>query len=307
MNAGASADFPPQSGQADGPLDPVASLNLTFRALYGANRDQLLAELPLAALTLIGTGEIWRVECGELVKRYQPVEMLPKAKGLMHAVLGAHGTWGHLVRRQDADLALQAAMRLNAALGQAIERVSAELPVELAIPARVVLTELRDLSDLWCSGQAATHDQLPAALRRVKGELEEVIRAVGQAAFDSLRRSFQAFRDDSDPDHWRQCFVGVCGPGQGRRDNIEIAAAMSVMGREALGVRLLYLENALTIPDGLKFLASAIVEKDLGQAVFDDPYRMWRDLLAEAAVEHAGGSFFPQLGPEQAEERSAAR
>ncbi len=292
-------DIPPAPpAQSDAPLDPISNLNTTFRSLYGANRDQLLAEIPLAALTLIGTGEIWRVEYGQLAKSYPPIEMLPKVKGLMHAVLGVHGAWGLLLRKQDAALASQAAMQLNSALAEAIDTVQAELPGDLATPARVVLTEMKRLSDAWRSGREATPDEFPVALKRVNPELEQIIKAVGHAAFSSLMRGFQAFKDESDPDHWRQCFVGVCGPGQGRRDNIEIAAAMTVMGREAVGVRLLYLENALTIPDGLKFLASTIVEKDLGRAVFGDPYRMWRDLLAETAVEHAGGSFFPQLGPE---------
>ncbi|RTL80241.1 MAG: hypothetical protein EKK29_19820 [Hyphomicrobiales bacterium] len=287
----------PGTPREDAVPDPVANLNMTFRSLYGANRDQLLAETPLAALTLIGTGEIWRVEYGQVTKSYPPAELLPKIKGLMHAVLGAHGAWGLLLRNRD-DASSKAAMQLNAALGEAIERVSAELPAELAAPAHAVLTELKTLSDAWRSGQEATADQFPAALKRVNPQLEEIIRAVGQACFDSLAGGFQALKDESDPDHWRQCFVGVCGPGQGRRDNIEIAAAMTIMGRDAVGVRLLYLENALSIPDGLRFLAAAIVEKDLGRAVFGDPYRMWRDLLAETAAEHAGGSFFPQLGPE---------
>ena len=71
---------------------------------------------------------------------------------------------------------------------------------------------------------------------------------------------------------------------------------MSIMGNHALGDRLLYLENGLTIADGIKFLAAAIAEKDLGQQVFGDPYRMWKDLLSKAAIKHIGHSFFPELG-----------
>lgn len=300
MNAGPKGESETSAAtlaQAGAPDDPIAKLNMTFRSLYGANREQLLAETPLAALTLIGTGEIWRVEYGKLSKCYQPDQTLPKIKGLMHAVLDAHGAWSQLLRGRDSSLALQAAKQLNEALGEAIESVSTELPVELALPARDVLIELKRLSDGWLSGRHATADEFPSALKRVNPQLERVITVVGQAAYSALRDGFEAFRRDSSPNDWRQCFVGVCGPGQGRRDNIEIAAAMSVMGREAVGVRLLYLENALTIADGLRFLAAAIVERDLGQAVFDDQYRMWRDLLADTAIEYAGGSFFPQMGP----------
>ncbi len=301
MNAGTegasdiAAAMPAQAGTPD---DPIAKLNMTFRSIYGANREQVLEDTPLAALTLIGTGEIWRVEHGRLAKCYQADKTLPKIKGLMHAVLGAHGAWSQLLRGRDSISALKAANELNEALGEAIESVSAELPVELAHPARDVLAELKTLSDGWSSGRRATADEFPSALKRVNPQLDQVIKVVGQAAYAALREGFEAFRSESRPSDWARCFVGVCGPGQGRRDNIEIAAAMSVMGREAVGVRLLYLENALTLADGLKFLAAALVERDLGQAVFDDQYRMWRDLLADTAIEHAGGGFFPQLGPE---------
>ena len=71
---------------------------------------------------------------------------------------------------------------------------------------------------------------------------------------------------------------------------------MSIVGNYALGDRLLYLENGLTIADGIKFLAAAIAEKDLCQQVFGDPYRMWKDLLSKAAIKHIGHSFFPELG-----------
>ena len=81
MNSGASKISPPPA-QGDTRLDPVAKLNDTFRSLGGANRDQLLTEIPLAALTVIGTGEIRRLAYGRLVKSYQPVEMLPNVKGL---------------------------------------------------------------------------------------------------------------------------------------------------------------------------------------------------------------------------------
>jgi hypothetical protein len=215
----------------------------------------------------------------------------------MHAVLGAHGAWSLLLRGRDSDSALQAGKQLNEALGEAIQIASAELPDELAHPAREVLVELKRLSDGWLSERRATADEFPSALKRVNPQLERVITLVGQAVYGALRDGFEALRNESDPSDWARCYVGVCGPGQGRRDNIEIAAAMSVMGRDAVGIRLLYLENALTIADGLRFLAAALVERDLGQAVFNDQYRMWRDLLADTAIEHAGGGFFPQLGP----------
>ncbi|MGA9599763.1 MAG: hypothetical protein WBS22_05825 [Methylocystis sp.] len=295
----ANAQEPPSPATQEAPTDRIAALNVIFRTLYGANRDELLAELPLAGLSLIGTGEIWRIEFGQIVKCYRPIQAASKIKGLMHAVLGAHGAWGLLRRKNGRENARQNAAELKEALAEAIECASTELPVEITLPAKVVLAELHRLAARWSSGAAATADDFPSAIERCRPQLEEVIKATGDAVYAALLDGFHAFKNESTAERWRNCFVGVCGPGQGRRDNIEIAAAMAVMGTDAVGVRLLYLENAPTIPDGLRSLASIIVEKDLGQAVFRDPYRMWRDLTAETAVEHAGASFFPQLGPDR--------
>lgn len=268
-----------------------------FRQLYSRNRDHVVAETRLIGLTLIGTGEIFRFEYGQEIKSYRPVESLPKIKGLMHSILGMHGAWRLLLREKDSSATRQAVSVLHEGLEDAISRLSDELPDQLARPARTVLVELRKLSEAWRSGQSATLDEFPCVLARVQPSLQEVIRLTGQVAYRSLSQSFEAFMGESSPEQLDDYFIGVCGPGQGRRDNIEIAAATGVIGKNALGSRLLYLENALTISDGLRCLASIIVEKDLGQAVFNDPYRMWRDLLAETAIEHMGGKFFPQLGP----------
>jgi hypothetical protein len=277
-------------------LDPIATLNNTFRAIYGLNRDARIKEFPVIGLTLIGTGEIFRFEYGQQIKSYTPVKSPPKIKGLMHSVLGAHGAWGLLRAAGDAKDAHETAATLGKALEDAKSQALKELPEEIVEPATRVLSELLTLSDGWVSGKPATADDFPSALVRAQPDLQKVIRFTGAAAYKSLLTSFQQFHDETDPKDLSDYIIGVCGPGQGRRDNIEIAAAAAFMGKDAIGLRLFYLENALTIPDGLKSVASILIEKNLGQAVFNDPYRMWRDLLADAAVEGIGESFFPQIG-----------
>ena len=138
----ANAQEPPSPATQEAPTDRIAALNVIFRTLYGANRDELLAELPLAGLSLIGTGEIWRIEFGQIVKCYRPIQAASKIKGLMHAVLGAHGAWGLLRRKNGRENARQNAAELKEALAEAIECASTELPVEITLPAKVVLAEL---------------------------------------------------------------------------------------------------------------------------------------------------------------------
>ena len=141
----------------------------------------------------------------------------------------------------------------------------------------------------------ATPAELPEALEKVQVELEKIITAVGEAVYASIVRGLHGFIDDTDPAVWETCLVCVCGVAFGRRDNIEIAAAMSLMGEELVGTRLLYLEMpTICLRPWRVWLRLA--DRDLGEGVFNDPYRMWRDLLGDVAARHVGKGFFPTLG-----------
>lgn len=276
--------------------DPFGEINATFRTLYGENRKEVFASTPLSAITLIGTGEIWRIERGEVVKSYPPTPWLSRIKSLMHAVIGTQASCARLARGKDVESARLAAHRLNAALEEAVSLLSSELPEELKSPARIVLGRLLQLSTHWSAGQTATLAEFSEALEQVRGELEKIIAAVGEEVYASIVKGLRACIEETDPAVWETSLFCVCGVAFGRRDNVEIAAAMSVMGEDSVGTRLLYLENAHDLPQATACLAAALADRDLGAGVFGDPYRMWRDILGDVAARHVGKGFFPALG-----------
>jgi len=294
MPAGAAPDHSPGGGS-------TADLNAAFRRMYGVNRDELAATVPLAAVTFIGTAEISRIEHGRVVKTYLPaVEWIGAAKGLLHGLLAVQATGARLLRGAAGDDAILAAARNDARqlvplLGEAAV-LAAALPADIALQARRILDAMLALARRRAeTGQAVTGD-MRAAMGTVQEDLDIVLGKVGEAVYASVVGSLRAFRDESRPEDWAECLLLVCGPPFGRRDNIEIAAGMEVFGREALGTRLLYVDNVFTIPAAITQVGGAIADRDLGAAVFGDPLRMWRDLLGDVARRHAGGGFFPPMG-----------
>lgn len=277
--------------------DPFSEINATFRTLYGANRDEVFASNPLSAITLIGTGEIWRIEHGQVVKSYPPAPWLSRIKSLMHAVIGAQSTAARLVRGRDVESARLAAIRLNKALELAVSSLSSELPSELVSPVKTVLDRLLQLSVNWSAGMASP-TEFPDALRQVHVELEKIITAVGEEVYASIVRGLHDFIAETDPAVWQNSLFCVCGVAFARRDNVEIAAAISVMGEDEVGTRLLYLENAYDLPQAMNCLAAALADRELGESVFGNPYRMWRDILGDVGARHVGKGFFPALGRE---------
>lgn len=282
--------------------DPIADGNASFRAMYDANRGELAATVPLAAAMLIGAAEISRIEFGRVVKAYPPAEAwIARAKGLLHGLLAVHATGDRLLRTAAGDAADHAAAREDARrlvpmLEQAAAMAADAVPGDIAARVRRILDAMVGLARLRADTGRAVAGDMASVMRPLQADLAAVLDRVGEAVYASVVGSLRDFRDDSRATEWAECLVLVCGPPFGRRDSIEIAAGMEVLGREALGTRLLYLDNVFTIPAAVAQLGGIVADRDLGAAVFGDPYRMWRDLLGDVARRHAGGGFFPTMG-----------
>ncbi len=295
--------MPPSAEPEPSPVGgSAADLNAAFRRMYGINRDELAATVPLAAATLIGTAEISRIEHGRVVKTYPPaVEWIAAAKGLLHGLLAVQATGARLLRGAAGDDAILAAAQndsrqLLPLLGQAAVLAATALPADIAPRARRILDCMLAVARRRADTGLAIAGDTREAMGTVQGDLDLVLDKVGEAVYASVVASLCAFRDESRPEDWAECLLLVCGPPFGRRDSIEIAAGMEVFGRAALGTRLLYVDNVFTIPAAITQIGGAMADRDLGAAVFGDRYRMWRDLLGDVSRRHAGGGFFPFMG-----------
>jgi hypothetical protein len=277
--------------------DPYAELNRSFRAIYATNRAEVGRTVPLAAATLIGTAEIARIEHGAVTKTYPPSHAwIPRAKGLMHGLLAVQAAGARFARGTPAEAVRHEAAALVVLVSRATALARSSLPAAVADPAARVLDAGLGLARRWAKEGVAMPADTQAAMRPVLDDLDVVLDGVGEAVYASVVDGLTAFRSESAPEDWASCLVLVCGPPFGRRDNVEIAAAMEVLGAAAVGTRLLYVDNVPTIPAAIDQLAAAVADRDLGADVFGDPFRMWRDLLGDVARRHAGGGFFPELG-----------
>lgn len=287
---GSGGDGPPP------PADRIAALNAEFRGLYAANRDELVTAVPLAAATLIGTAEVGRIEHGRVTRVYPAATAwVARVKGLLHGLIALQATGARLVRGADAAAACRDATRLAGLLEEST-RLATGLPDTITTAATRVLAAAATLSRRWADEGRAASGDTGATLAPLQGDLESILDRTGAAVFADVVAGLRAFRDDSHPAAWDSCLVLVCGPPFGRRDSIEIAAGMEVLGRDALGKRLLYIDNVFTLDAAAKQVAGCVADRELGADVFGDPLRMWRDLLGDTSRRRAGGGFFPFMG-----------
>ncbi len=85
---------------------------------------------------------------------------------------------------------------------------------------------------------------------------------------------------------WNRLYVVVLGPKVARAGNAQLEYFAYAMGRDTIDTRLIYAESLFTVPQGLDLLATLVRDRDASDYFFDDPMRLDRDLLADAAQLH---------------------
>jgi hypothetical protein len=76
------------------------------------------------------------------------------------------------------------------------------------------------------------------------------------------------------------------GPQLPRKDNLAVQYFARLLGEPGEGRRIVYAESLFDEPEALDLLATHLVDTQVGLDFFDDPMRMHRDLLGDAAREY---------------------
>jgi hypothetical protein len=111
-----------------------------------------------------------------------------------------------------------------------------------------------------------------------------------RAALDSLHRLVGTWRDGMPVADWERLTVVVMGRQLPRKDNLAVQYFARLLGEPGEGRRIVYAESLFDEPKALDLLATYLVDTQVGLDFFDDPMRMHRDLLGDAAKE-----YLPQL------------
>jgi len=110
--------------------------------------------------------------------------------------------------------------------------------------------------------------------------------AAARAALDSLHRQVMAWKADLSPDEWSKLTVLVIGRQLPRRDNLAVQYFARLLGERGEGKRIIFAEGLGEEPRALDLLATYRVDTQVGIDFFNDPGRMTRDLLCDAAREY---------------------
>ncbi|MEO6054942.1 MAG: hypothetical protein ABIP97_13115 [Chthoniobacterales bacterium] len=271
-------------------------LNTSFRNQYALTRAENLATFPL--IIIADTPAVTWISHGKTHVIPMPMTHYTETKILLHAILGTYGVGSRIVRsggtgtHSEWQDARQLVTNIDTAL-----RLTGHTTLAPAEQQRLhkILLYLKGEVTKWIAAGSLTQKQLEQSLRPTRRDALILANGAALKQYQNLRNAFFTIQKSVSTSDWKGAFVVIPGPAPARRNNLQAEAAVSVFGRRALGQRIFYSENIFDTPGAVQILAGLQVDRGLSETFFGNPYRMWRDLLGDAAKGKIGGGIYPGL------------
>jgi len=116
--------------------------------------------------------------------------------------------------------------------------------------------------------------------------IKENIAGAAASQLDMMHQQVMAWKKELSPEEWKKLRVSVKGAVLARDDNLAMQYFEQLLHLQGEGVRLIYMERYAPTSPMLTLLATRSVDQGISIAFFDNPDRMFRDVLANAAATH---------------------
>jgi hypothetical protein len=129
-----------------------------------------------------------------------------------------------------------------------------------------------------------TTEELFGFTRRMTPMIKANIAGAAKAQLDGMHRQVMAWKKEIPADEWKKLRVAVKGAVLARDGNLAVQYFERLLRVEGEGMRLVYMESYYPPTPMLTLLATRAVDRAIAIAIFGDPDRMFRDVLADAAA-----------------------
>jgi hypothetical protein len=282
----AFAAQPPKGDESPAPPDPLVALNNASRAAYRRAKEAALARSGPVIL-VAGNNLVLKAKDRRTEVRFTP-EIYHTLKAVCHIPLAIDVmlAFRNDEDRIDDDLAAEL-RRYRESVAAAQERLATlELDPELRERQRKILSSSLEFLDSVVERRRCGRDERIAYTRRLTPLVMANTNDAARAQLDSLHRHVGAWRRQLTPEEWGRLSVVVMGTQLPRKENLAVQYFARLLGEPGEGRRITYAEALFEEPRALDLLATRAVDTQIGVDFFNDPTRMHRDLLADAARDY---------------------
>jgi hypothetical protein len=281
-------------GQAQAPpdpqvapaADPLTTLNETFRAAYRRTKEANLAH----------AGPVILVEGDNVVLRRGGTRSeVPYTPAVYHVLK----TVAHVPLALDVILAPHAGDdTLNdAALAEVHEYrkrmdeaeptlVTQGLEPESLERSRRIFAECRTFLDSVAQARRCPREERVKFARRMTPMVMKNVGEAARAELDALHTQITAWRSEMTPEEWKALKVVILGSALPRKQNLTVQYFARLLGEPGEGPRIIYAESIRDEATALDQMATRALDTTIGADFFNDPTRMHRDLLSDAARDY---------------------
>jgi hypothetical protein len=139
-----------------------------------------------------------------------------------------------------------------------------------------------------------THAQLVRDMRTARPIVDRIVTWSGTTYAAAFLNTLRTVRRDAGEAAWKRAWAVVGSSPAATRDNLETGIMMKALGRSSLGHRLFVSQNQFDPPSLLASVSGLYYDQTLARTLFNDPFRMWRDLFAPVTLHLTGAGFYPQ-------------
>jgi hypothetical protein len=161
-----------------------------------------------------------------------------------------------------------------------------ELDPEQVARQRKILGACRRWLDSVVEARRCPREERVAFTRRMTPWVMSNAAEAARVELDALHRQVTLWRAQMSPEEWQRLSVVILGSPLPRRDNLAVQYFARLLGEPGEGRRIIYAESIHDESKALDLMATRAVDTGIGVDFFNDPLRMHRDLLADAARDY---------------------
>ncbi|MEC8337328.1 MAG: hypothetical protein VXZ84_04225 [Planctomycetota bacterium] len=269
--------------------DAFPQMDKFFRSTYVQARDQ----------TLRDTGPVIFVQSEDLILFYdgKSIKSAPPLSDYRTLTTVSHLTltiflllepYGEGPLSESRIDSLKTLQNLTKSMQSELSKRMAENPDMVESQKRVIAKTLSLIKQIIAQKSWSTKD-LDDFLDDVKPQILQNIKLAAKFRIDHFHRQIVIWKQNISTEDWDRLHVIVSGPAMPRKNNLAVQYFSKLLGVRGEGEKIIYAESVFQPTRARQILGTNLLDAQIGEGYFGDPWRMHRDLLGNAAAVYLDG------------------
>ena len=270
-------------------LDAFGQMDQFFRSTYNRAREQTLRDTgPIIFaqgedLTLFYDGK--SVKSGPPHSGYRTLTTVSHITLTIFLLLEPYGEGPLSQTRIDS---LQTLQKIAKTVQSELSKRLTE-DMDLVESQQQVIGKTLSLINKIIDEKAWTAEDLNDFLDSVRPQILQNVKLAAKFRIDHFHRQIVVWKQKISAEDWGRLHIVVSGPAMPRKNNLAVQYFSKLLGVRGEGEKIIYAESIFQPTRAMQILGTSLLDAQIGEGYFGDPWRMHRDLLGNAAAVYLDG------------------